>query len=64
MSDSDGKANYELRAQILREELESRLEFLEEADDEIFGAFTIFDWLFCTLFFFALPLVVLGLMIL
>ena len=46
------------RAEILRQELERRLEFFEESEDSAFGAFTTLDWILCTLFFFALPLLI------
>ena len=64
MSVNAAEPSPEQRAEILREELESRLKFLEEADDTIFGTFTTLDWIVCTLLFFALPLVVLGLFLL
>ena len=48
------------REEILHEELERRLVFLEESDDSIFGEFTTLDWILCTLLFFVLPLLVLG----
>lgn len=50
------------RETILRQELERRLEFLETSDDSVFGAFTTLDWIVCTVLFFALPLLVIGLM--
>jgi len=46
------------RSQILRRELERRLEFFEEADEEVFGRFTAIDWAVCTILFFAIPLVI------
>ncbi len=52
------------RDEVLREELERRLAFLEEADDSAFGDFTNLDWLLCTLLFFVLPLLLLGVMVL
>jgi hypothetical protein len=51
------------REKILREELERRLEFFESCDDSELGAFTTVDWLICTLLFFLLPLLILGLML-
>ena len=54
-----GQAAHDRRAEILHEELERRLEFLEESDDSIFGAFTTLDWVLCTLLFFSLPLLML-----
>lgn len=54
----------ERRDRILHEELERRLDFLETSDDSVFGAFTTVDWIVCTLLFFALPLLVLGLIVL
>ncbi len=50
------------REEILHQELERRLIFLEEADDSVFGEFTTRDWVLCILLFFALPLLVLGAM--
>ncbi len=52
------------RDEVLRQELERRLAFLEEADDSAFGDFTRLDWLVCTLLFFVLPLLLLGVMVL
>ncbi len=54
---------HDRRTEILRQELERRLQFFEESDDEdsVFGAFTTVDWILCTLLFFALPLVALAL---
>ncbi len=52
------------REEVLREELERRLAFLEEADDSAFGDFTRLDWLLCTLLFFVFPLLLLGVMVL
>lgn len=49
---------HDRRAEILRRELEHRLQFFEESDDSVFGAFTTLDWVLCTLFFFALPLLI------
>ena len=57
-------ADHDRRAEILREELERRLDFLEKSDDSVFGAFTTLDWLLCTLLFFVLPLLLLGLLVL
>jgi len=51
------------RERILHEELERRLGFFESSDDSDFGAFTAVDWLICTLLFFVLPLLILGLMV-
>ncbi len=51
------------RKEILHQELERRLVFLEEADESVFGEFTTLDWILCTLLFFALPLLVLGFMV-
>ena len=48
------------RQRVLREELERRLTYLEEADESRFGAFTALDWLLCWLLFFTLPLIVLA----
>ena len=62
MSATAGKPDYERRSEILRQELERRLKFFEESDEDLFGAFTAVDWVICTLLFFALPLLVLGLM--
>ena len=52
------------REKILREELERRLSFLETSDDSVFGAFTTLDWIVCTLLFFVLPLMIMGLVVL
>ncbi len=52
------------RDKILHEELERRLDFLETSDDSVFGAFTTVDWIVCTLLFFVLPLLIMGLMVL
>ncbi len=49
---------HDRRTEILRHELERRLEYFEQNDDSAFGAFTTLDWILCTLFFFALPLLV------
>jgi hypothetical protein len=62
MSETTGEASHDRRERILHEELERRLAFLEEADDSIFGEFTTLDWVLCTLLFFVLPLLVLGVM--
>ena len=50
------------RETVLREELERRLDFLETSDDSVFGEFTTLDWIVCTLLFFVLPLLIMGLM--
>ncbi len=50
------------REEILHQELERRLVFLEQADDSVFGEFTTLDWVLCTLLFFALPLLLMGVM--
>ena len=55
---------HDRHAEILRQELERRLEFLETSDDSVFGSFTTLDWLICTLLFFFLPWLILGLMVL
>jgi hypothetical protein len=60
MSATSGDASSEGREEILHEELERRLVFLEESDDSVFGEFTTVDWVLCTLLFFVLPLLVLG----
>ncbi len=57
-----GEAAHDRREEILHEELERRLAFLEDADDSAFGEFTTFDWVLCTLLFFVLPLLALGAM--
>ena len=59
MSESKTSAQHERREKVLREELESRLELLEESDESIFGAFTTLDWVLCTILFFFLPLLML-----
>ena len=59
-----GQAAHDRRAEILHKELERRLEFLETSDDSVFGEFTTLDWILCTLLFFVLPLLLLGLMVL
>ena len=59
-----GRAAHDRRAEILHEELERRLEFLETSDDSVFGEFTTLDWIVCTLLFFVLPLLLLGLLVL
>ena len=64
MGGTDERTELERRAEILHEELERRLDFLETSDDSVFGAFTTLDWILCTVLFFALPLLVLGLMVL
>ncbi len=51
--------SHDRREQVLREELERRLRFLEQTDDSAFGDFTALDWLLCTLLFFVLPLLLL-----
>ncbi len=58
------EARNDRRDDVLREELERRLAFLEEADDSAFGDFTRLDWLLCTLLFFVFPLLLLGVMVL
>jgi len=50
------------RETVLREELERRLDFLETSDESVFGEFTTLDWIVCTLLFFVLPLLIMGLM--
>ncbi len=57
-----GKARDARQEEILHKELENRLTFLEESDDSVFGEFTTLDWILSTLFFFALPLLVLAVM--
>ena len=64
MGGTDERTELERRAEILHKELERRLDFLETSDDSAFGAFTTLDWILCTVLFFALPLLVLGLMVL
>jgi len=59
MNKSTASAQHERREKVLREELERRLEFLEESDDSIFGNFTTRDWVLCTVLFFSLPLLML-----
>ncbi len=54
--------SHDRREQVLCEELERRLLFLEQANDSAFGDFTARDWLICTLLFFVLPLLLLGVM--
>ncbi len=61
---STGRREEARREEVLRRELERRLTFLEEEDDSAFGDFTRLDWLFCTLLFFVLPLLLLGVMVL
>jgi len=51
------------REKLLREELERRLDFLETSGDSVFGEFTTVDWIVCTLLFFVLPLLIMGLMV-
>jgi len=62
----DHPSNSELarRERILHEELERRLDFLETCEDSVFGSFTTLDWIICTLLFFVLPWLILGLMVL
>ena len=62
MHGATGAAGRDRRSEILHQELERRLEFLEASEDSVFGAFTTLDWILCTLLFFALPLLVLGFM--
>lgn len=62
MGGTGERTEHERRAEILHEELERRLDFLETSDDSVFGAFTTLDWIVCTVLFFALPLLVIGLM--
>ncbi len=61
MSGTTDEAGSDRREEILHQELERRLSFLEETDDSVFGEFTTVDWVLCTLLFFALPLLMLGL---
>jgi hypothetical protein len=63
MSGTTDEAGNDRREEILHEELERRLVFFEENDDSVFGEFTTLDWVLCTLLFFALPLLVLGVMV-
>ena len=49
---------YDHRSEVLRLELERRIELIENADDDDFGSFTALDWTICTLFFLALPLLI------
>ena len=51
-------AEEDRRLRILHRELERRLEYLDEADDSVFGRFTAIDWTVCTVLFFVLPLVI------
>ncbi|MCP3956649.1 MAG: hypothetical protein GY719_02230 [bacterium] len=62
MSRKTDEASHDRREEILHEELERRLAFLEEEDDSVFGEFTTRDWVLCTLLFFVLPLLALGVM--
>ncbi len=62
MSPTTDEMTHDRREQVLREELERRLLFLEQANDSAFGSFTALDWLICTLLFFVLPLLLLGIM--
>ena len=62
MSGTTDEASHDRREEILHEELERRLTFLEESDDKAFGEFTTLDWAVCTLLFFVLPLLILGVM--
>ncbi len=62
MSTTTGEASHDRREEILHEELERRLIFLEENNDSAFGEFTTLDWVLCTLLFFVLPLLVIGFM--
>ena len=57
-SSAHREAQGDARARILWPELERRLEFLEQADDSVFGGFTAVDWTVCTILFFVLPLVI------
>ncbi len=59
MSETSGQSAHERRIEALRDELDRRLEFFETAEESSFGPFTALDWLLCTLFFFALPVIVL-----
>ena len=63
MSGTTDEARNDRREEILQEELERRLVFLEESDDSVFGEFTTLDWVLCILLFFALPLLVIGVMV-
>ena len=47
-----------LRAEVLADELERRLEIFETIEDDEFGRFTRVDWVICTLGFFVLPILV------
>ena len=62
MSETTSETKNDRREEILHQELERRLDLLEESDDSVFGDFTTFDWVLCTLLFFALPLLLLGFM--
>lgn len=57
-----GDSEIARRETVLRDELERRLDFLETSDDSVFGEFTTLDWIVCTLLFFVLPLLIMGLM--
>ena len=61
MSRTTRQADHDRRSNALREELERRLALLEQAEESTVGPFTALDWLLCTLLFFALPLLILGL---
>jgi hypothetical protein len=51
-------ARSDQRSEIIRRELQRRLELLEETDDAAFGRFTALDWVVCSLLFFVLPLLI------
>ena len=61
MSRATRQADHDRRSNALRGELERRLALLEQAEESTVGSFTALDWLLCTLLFFALPLLILGL---
>lgn len=58
LATSSEESETDHRSRILHRELERRLEFFDEADDEVFGRFTAVDWAVCTVLFFVLPLVI------
>jgi hypothetical protein len=53
-----GSNETDSNAAILRDELNRRLQLLDELEDSEFGTFTTLDWALCTVFFFFLPLVI------
>lgn len=53
-----GDGSFDRRSEVLRVELERRIELIESADDDEFGNFTAFDWTICTIVFLVLPLLI------